>query len=262
MKPIQFARTSNIIVTLVLVMGTAVACKMPAALATPTATAIPTATASPTPTPRPKPASTFTPTIWIPPTRTPNATATAEYNNMFTIVNDFYKQGYIPVLNGTYYPMDSYLNTWAEIGWYSWHVAVSSAVDFILTAHMAWDSASKTPNESGCGITFHEQPDKEHYVIFVLSTGNIQFGMSTDRYHNIGYYPYGQPATKGEVDFSMIAVGNKFDFFVNNRHINTYTGFQNKMLDGELGFTVLSGTNAGFGTKCEITRDYLWKIQR
>ena len=126
---------------------------------------------------------------------------------------------------------------------------------------MAWESALKTPNPSGCGIVFRVQPTDEHYVIFVLSTGYIQFAIMTDKYHSQGLQYFGKSNYKGEVDFSMIVVGSKIDVFIGDKHIHTYTGFSGKMMDGVLGYTVLSGTNADYGTKCDITQADLWMIQ-
>ena len=163
-------------------------------------------------------------------------------------------------LFGSFLQMDDYSNTWAQIGWYRWTNTNYSPKDFLLTAHMAWESASKTPNESGCGITFRTQATKEHYVVFVLSTGYIEFAINTDSFHSNGRQYYGQSANQGEADFSLTAIGNKIDVFINNKHISTYTGFQGKMLDGILGYTVLSGTNASYGTKCTITKGNLWMI--
>ena len=216
--------------------------------------------ASLTSTPSPTPTLTFTPTNTILPTITPNATMTEAYNNMITVVNDFYKQGYIPSLQGRYLPMYNYVNSWAQIGWYRWTNTDFYPKDFVLTAHMDWNSASDTPNESGCGITFRIQPSDEHYVVFVLSTGYLEFAIRTDRFRDNGRQYYGAPAKNGSVEFSMTAVGNKIDIFINNKHIYTYTGLQGKMLDGELGYTVLSGTNADYGTKCIISHSNLWMI--
>ena len=258
MKAIQIARIFNIMLVLSLVSGTASACQMSTPTATPTM--IPTVTASPTSTPRPTATLTLTPTNKFFPTDIPNATKTEAYNSMLTVVNNFYKQGYIPSTQGRYFPLNNYYSTWAQIGWYSWTNTAFSPKDFVLTAHMAWESASDTPNESGCGITFRIQPTKEHYVVFVLSTGYIQFAIKTDKFRDDGRQYYGEQANKGAVDFSMTVVGDKIDVFINNKHITTYTGFQGKMLDGRLAYTVLSGTNASYGTRCATTQGNLWLI--
>ena len=256
MKTAKFVRT----IISILILGMMAACQSLTPVATPTPTATFTATSSPTSTPSPRPTATFSPFIKILPTNTPNATETEAYNSMAAVANAFYEQGYIPSPRGIYSQIDDYVDTWAQIDWYQWTNTPSSPKDFVLTAHMAWQSASKTPNPSGCGITFRIQPNKEHYIIFVLSTGYIRFGMRTDKWIDGGFKYYGQPAATGVADFAMTVVGSRVDVFINDKHINTYTGFQGKMLDGKLGYTVLSGTNTGYGTRCAITQGNLWTI--
>jgi hypothetical protein len=257
MKAIRFFR----MISLIFVLGTLTACQMPSFITKPTPTPTPTPTASPTSTPPPTATKKFTPTIMLIPTHTPNAAATEKYNAMFAVVNNLYDQGYVPSLNGTYIHLNDYTYTWAQLGWYRWTNTNFSPTDFVFKAHMSWESASKTPNASGCGITFHIQPNDEHYVVFVLSNGYIQFAIWTDAFHNQGLQFYGQPDNTGDVDFSMVVTGSKIIVFINDKYIYAYTGLVGKMTGGKLGYTTLSGTNAGYGTRCVITQADLWKIQ-
>jgi hypothetical protein len=238
------------------------ACQMPSFVTpptlTPTQTILPTntLTATYTLTRTPSLTFTFTPS----PSRTLNSTATAAYSAMTSTVKNLYEMGYIPDTNGTYFHLADYSHAWAQISWYSWQEIKHSPKDFIIKSHMAWQSASKTPNPSGCGIVFHLQPNREQDVIFVKSDGTVEFGIYTDYFHSQGKHYYGNPANQGDVDFLMLVLGTNVVVFVNGNYIYTYSTLQGKMQDGRIAFTTLSGTNADYGTRCTITQADLWMI--
>ena len=246
-------RFFKMLIVLVL-LGSILACATPSFLATPTPV--------PTSTPTPSLTATLPPTLTPRPSFTPNYTSTARYTEMYSFVQSLNSDGYIPSTKGTYNALKNFTDDWAQLAWYSWQTTGYEPADFVLQAHMAWDSASKTPNPSGCGVVFHIQDNNQHYVIFILTTGYLEFGISTDQFRNSGAAYYGGPASKGEADFAMSAVNDKFDVFINGVYIKTFHGLQGKMTDGALGFTVLSGTNAGFGTHCEVSDAKLWTIEK
>ncbi len=126
---------------------------------------------------------------------------------------------------------------------------------------MAWSSDYQTPNSSGCGVVFHLQPDNTHYAVFVLSHGYVSFGINTGQFSGQPLEYWGKTQNKGEADFAMTSIGPQFNVFVNGKHIQSYTGFQGKMTSGDLGFSVLSGTNVGYGTECNITHAELWTFK-
>ena len=245
------------------VLGLSLAsCGLTFAKATPTPLP-PTATSTtvPTPTRTSTATKTLIPTFTRVPTATLNATATQQYNDMFDFVASLQDDGYLDTTDGVYHSLDDYSKQWAQLDWYLWSNTDYQPKDFVLRAHMAWSSDIETPNPSGCGVVFHIQPSNDHYVIFLQNTGYVQFGIIVNRnWQGNDWSRWGKAQNKGEADFAMTSVGSKIDVFVNGKHIKRFTGFQSKMTDGVLGFTVLSGTNAGYGTECDITNADLWML--
>ncbi|MBN2386907.1 MAG: hypothetical protein JXB85_07795 [Anaerolineales bacterium] len=222
----------------------------------------PTATATATPTEAPTPTATTRPTLTPPPTRTPNLAATQAYEDMAADVQGYYDNGYIESTNGSYYPLDEFFADWAQIGWYSWQQTGYDPADFVLQAHFSWETDTSTPNPSGCGIVFRLQNDGAHYVIFVTTDGYLHFGVNDAYFQFSGGQGYYAPAaTGGEADFAMTVSGSTFNMFIDGEHVKTYYGRTNDWLEGDLAYTILSGTNAGFGTRCEITNSELWVLE-
>ncbi|KAF0106650.1 MAG: cellulose 1 4-beta-cellobiosidase [Anaerolineaceae bacterium] len=229
------------------------ACSLGAILATPTPSSTPTPAYTPTNTPRP----TLTPR----PTATPNATVTAQYNDMVQFVQDAANAGYIDSANGEYHRLDDYSEAWAQINWYQWMPTGHAPDDFVFRAHMAWESASQTPDPSGCGILFRLQDDGDHYGFLITSDGQVHFILS-EAYFNFGGKVYhGQNRSAGEIDFAMTAQGDTFNVFVNGNRLGAFYGHKDTMLSGELAYTVISGTNKDYGTRCEITNAELWVLK-
>jgi hypothetical protein len=258
------ARLLSTIILVILVTTPVTSCALPSLKPTPTPvpTATSTQTASPTATVIPTATRTLTPTMWVRPTNTIDATGTAQSNAMLEIVSELHDEGYLPSVKGVYGHIDDYSAQWAQLGWYQWSNTGWRPQDFVLKAHLSWISDTKTPNPSGCGILFHVQPTYEHYVVFIYSIGYMSFKIRTDTLRTLGYDYFGPSQNEGEADFMMTSIGPKYDFFINGKHIKSYTGFEGKMTSGDLAFTVLSGTNAGFGTECKITQADLWMVKK
>jgi hypothetical protein len=183
---------------------------------------------------------------------------------MVTFVQTLNTDGYLTTTNGSFHKLDDFDEEWAQINWYHYWMTGYDPSDFILRAHMAWSTDTTTPNPSGCGIVFRMQDDQEGlYVVTVTTAGYVKYGILRDNYirasGGLGYF--GQPAVSGEADFAMVAVRDRFDIFINGERIRTYYGKTNDWLEGDLAYTILSGTNAGYGTRCEMTNIALWEIE-
>jgi len=253
---------SAIVITLILVIAFLVtSCGLPLAKATPTLPPTSTMRPSSTATLKPTATITLTPTMWHLPTNTIDATGTAQYNEIFDHVTWLYDEGYLPSLDGLSRHLDDYSNQWAQLNWYQWNDTGWEVKDFVLKTHMAWSSDFETPNPSGCGIVFRIQNTNEHYVVFLLSLGYVDFAITTDQVNEQPWVYWGPSQNQGEADFTLTAIGSKIDVFVNGKHIKTFTGYQGKWEEGGLGFTTLSGTNAGYGTRCDITNADLWMVK-
>ena len=224
----------------------------PQPTATPTQAATPTNTLRPSPTPRP--------------TRTPNLAATQNAAELNAEVKAYYDKGYLATTDGRFVMLDDFSYDWAQLGWYNWLPLKDSASDFFLSGHFKWDSAFKNSDISGCGFIFDLQPNDDHYAVF-LDRAKIFF-LITD--HALGYSKPMSP-TRGtgrvkfdypaEADFTLIVKNAYAYVLVNNEVVGEYTLAQSRSLRGDLGLTVLSGTNRDYGTHCEMTNLHLWVPQ-
>lgn len=229
-------------------------------------------TPAPTPANTPKPTATNTPTPTITPTftatprptATPNLAATQKYAEFNKEVQSYFDSGYLASRDGTIKQIDDFADDWAQIGWYQWYPLGQEVSDFSLSAHFKWMSASKNADESGCGFAFAIQPDSGHYAVFLdknkvifldadSSYGN--FARSVGRTTGSGRVKIDNPA---EADFTVIVNGISAYVLVNNEFIGQYTLSKSRILRGDLGLTVLSGTNKGYGTHCEMTNIHLF----
>ena len=216
-----------------------------------TNTIVPTATVTATPSPTPFP------------TQTPNMAATQRAEELNAEVQLYFDQGYISTTNGRFKELEDFNYDWAQLGWYNWLPLEESASDFFLSGHFTWNSAFQNSDISGCGFIFSIQENNDHYAVF-LDRSKVFF-LITDR--SLGYSKPITP-TRGtgrvkfdypaEADFSLIVQDHSAYVLVDGKEVGQYTLAQSRPMEGRLGLTVLSGTNRGYGTRCEMTNLHLW----
>jgi len=218
---------------------------------TATETAVPTATktARPSPTPRP--------------TQTPNLAATERAVELNAEVQEYFDRGYVITTEGRFTELDNYSDEYAYLGAYKPPLVIDSAGDFFLSAHFRWSSALENSDAAGCGFIFGLQPNFDHYAVFLDRTKvefrirNLELGYSTrvKPTRATGRVNFAYPA---EADFTLILKGANAFVLVNGEVIGEYTLLQGRSVRGDLGLTVLSGTNKDYGTRCEMTNLHLW----
>jgi len=236
------------------------ACGTNTPVAPATTTAVPTSTPQP---PTPTITKTAFPSATPRPTRTPNLTATQQFEDWSVEAQSYVEAGYLKAAEGKFYKLDSFSEEWAQLGWYSsWHINIS-ATDFFMSGRLRWSSAYRSADISGCGFVFAEQENGDHYAVF-LDKSKVLF-VETEEY----YYPIGPTRGTGRVNF-----GNPFDHaveadltlivqdayayvLVDGELVGEYTLSQSKILTGTVGLALLSGTNKDFGTRCIITNLHL-----
>jgi hypothetical protein len=224
----------------------------PAATSTPnptsTATLVPTATSTPTNTPRP--------------TRTPNLAATQRAEDILAEAQTYVDLGYLSSAVGDFEEYDDFQEEWAQLGWYQrWHMD-EKAQDFFLSAHLKWSSAYRNADISGCGFVFAAQQSGDHYAIFLDRTQVLflyadlaaGFSRKVGLTSGTGRVKFDNPADQPvEADLTLIVNGTSAYVLVDGELIGKYTLAQSKNLNGNIGLTLLSGTNKDFGTRCEMT---------
>ena len=225
------------------------------------ATPEPTATSTLTSTPAPTSTKTPTPTITPLPTRTPNLAATQRSAEWNAEIQKYFDEGYIDTTEGRFKKLDDFAGEWAQLNWYRTMRLGESASNFIYSAHFNWSTASKTPNPSGCGVVFAIQEDGSDFSVFLDQAGVVYLrtkythGLRVGVTRGGGLLQLGNPA---EADFALNVYNHYSYVLVDGEVVGEYTLPQSDLIEGELGVSILSGTNKDYGTRCEITNMHLW----
>jgi hypothetical protein len=234
-------------------------------------TPLPSPTTVPSRTPLP---STFTPEATATqtprpsstpkPTRTPNFEATAQYDAVAAKVKEYFDAGYISTSKGVAFRhLPLFTDHWAQIDWFQWTYLDYSPADFVIETDLKWESASAVANSSGCGFVFRLADKDNFYVMFVSLKGYVEstiFSGGNSAFLSRGYY--GSAAQNGGVHLTLIVEGDTFRVLIDDKFIKSYTGFKAKLLSGKLAYTVFSGTNKDYGTRCTFSNTDLWTIKK
>lgn len=247
-KQYSFVSFFLLLVLVSLACGSAQA--TPTQVSTATITVVPSQTPRPFPTPRP--------------TKTPNLEATQRADELNAVVQDYFEKGYLTTPNGKLTELDDFVEEWAQLGWYQWWTLNHNASDFYMSAHFRWQSAYRNADISGCGFAFAIQDDGDQYAVF-LDRSRVYFVDAGQYYSPIGStrgtggVKFDNPADKAvEADFTLIVKGAYAYVIVDNELVGEYTLTQSRPLFGNIGLTLLSGTNKDYGTRCEMTNVHLW----
>ena len=233
------------------------------------ATEIPaSSTPQPTATQTFTPTVTSTPTITPRPTRTPNLAATARADEINAEAQKYFDMGLLSTSKGSIEEYDDFSEEWAQLGWYQWVMLNDRVTDFFLSARVKWSSAYRNADVSGCGFVFAIQDNGDHYAVF-LDRSKVLFLDADSDYNysrlvgltrgtgrvSFNNNPADQPI---EANFTIIVNDAYTYVLVDDEIVGEYTLSQSKLLDGNLGLTILSGTNKDYGTRCEMTNIHAW----
>ena len=188
--------------------------------------------------------------------------ATAQAQSMLDLVQALYHDGVLTTTAGTYYSLEDFDKSWAQINWYMWWYTGLSPTDFVIRADASWDSASTSANwwASGCGFVFREDGVPNHYLAYLGLDGYVYFARTVrDKRASLGYSYYGRLDTpSGQAQIMLVVEGTKITFFVNGERVHTRQ--DQGLSSGNLALTLLSGINTGFGTRCRMTNIELWEL--
>jgi hypothetical protein len=236
----------------------------------PTNTAVPP-TASPTITETPTPTYTITPdrpATKAATTSTAIAKMTETAQPMADTIQKLYDEGYLASTDGTYFQLADFDESWAQIRYYQWWLTDYAPQEFVISADAQWWSASDNANWylSGCGFVFRVIDSSNHFLVYLATAGRIVVHrvVKDQRYimgvsNNIPFTLKGDSA-----QIMMIVQGVKMTFFVNGQevfHASDNLLQSQAFKSGLLGYTLVSGTNKGYGTRCKMTNVKLWYIQ-
>jgi hypothetical protein len=215
----------------------------------------------PTPVPPTNPPA-LPPTESIPPSPVPDIPSPQPQTGEFdALLQKFVEKGYVKSTDGEIVPIDPFKEEWAHLNYYQWWTLDQQTSDLVFSGHFKWSSSNSTPDLSGCGVVFGLQENDDHYAVF-LDKGRIAFYMNrgstvyeVGKTRGPGRVNFGNPA---EADFAL-AVKGKSAYVSVDGEVTEYTLSADQSTSGDFALTLLSGTNSGYGTRCEMTDMFLFK---
>lgn len=233
----------------------------------PTEVIPPTAPQLPTEAPTEKSPTNEAPEPTQVPTRDKGSQATAQAQPMADFVASLQEQGHLGKTEGTYFALDDFEDSLAQINYWQWTRTDYSPKNFVVRSNVEWASASDTANWdwSGCGFLFRENVDKsEYYMVQLGLDGFIWAGSSvankTTWANTQKHLSLDIP--EGNAELVLIVDDTNVTVLVNGQEAfqtkNNLLG--SRLTSGPLSFMLNSGTNAGFGTRCKWTNVELWEL--
>ncbi|NIM94642.1 MAG: hypothetical protein GTO18_13155 [Anaerolineales bacterium] len=187
--------------------------------------------------------------------------ARAPSQQMVDHISQLYEMNLLTTMEGEYQRLPDFNASWAMINYYDWYPTGHLLSDFVIRANIDWSSSSEVANwwNTGCGFVFRMNARGDHYLVFVGMDNWLylyrRLDYSIDR---IGKWNYGSlELPTGQAELVMIAEGDHLTFMVNDVQVGSFQ--EPKFSSGLLGYAIVSGTNEGFGTKCEMTDIELWE---
>lgn len=181
--------------------------------------------------------------------------ATQRAGPVMEIVQKLVDSGVLLSANGTFYALEDFDHTWAQLGWYQWWGTDHSPENFAIAAHAEMTSASDRANwpDAGCGFVFAEKDNKNHNLAYLSMDGYVQiYGIRNGSWRFLANKRYGNlPTPSSEADIALVVYNKRIIFFVNGQQVVSV--IDKIMGSGDLNLTLLSGTNKDFGTRCRMT---------
>jgi hypothetical protein len=258
MKKVRFSWLGFMILVLFVA---SIACSSAAAptAVPPTSTSVPptsTATATTPPTSTPKP------------TATPNLAATQEAQQDQATLQQYVDSGYISSTQGMFYDLTDNTREMAQKNYldYDFTGFDGQVSDFAAWADLKWSSAAPVsyPEFSGCGFGFRMKDNGDAYTAMVtddsvLVTWCFQALKGCGRVGKTSGKGTVKLANPGEAHFEFIVNGGKAVALVNGDLVAKYTLFTDRLTDpGFFTYSIISGTNKDYGTRCTVTNGKIW----
>jgi hypothetical protein len=191
--------------------------------------------------------------------------STAQAQPMYNQVQVLYSDGVISSSGGHYFLLDDFDEKWAQRNWFSWWVIDHHPTNFILRADASYESdpSDKTPelDSSGCGVVFRQKDEDHFYIGYLGMDGYAYFDVFNGQYvDRMGRGYYGEYSMSGEEELMLVVENDLMIIYVNGKEIIKREAQTHP--EGEIGLTLLSGTNKGFGTHCKMTNIELWELEQ
>jgi hypothetical protein len=196
-------------------------------------------------------------------------TATAQVVELQNTVERYVESGYLPSFDGQLFDLDDFQKEAAKRNYVDFAPAgyPERFKDFAAWADIKLSSAAPAnyPEFSGCGFIFHAEDNGDSYsalvtkdsivVGYCLASGRNGCGR-VGKTRGTGTLQLSNPL---DVHFEFIVHGMHAYALVDRAFVAEYTLFADQIADpGHFGYGMISGTNRGYGTRCEISNAKLW----
>lgn len=162
-------------------------------------------------------------------------------------------QGVISGIQEEYIPFEDISREFAQINYFSWWNTEYAPSSFVIRSDITWESASDTANWpfSGCGWVFGEKDSDNFHMAFLSLDGYGLLKKWVDGKEEVLVkHRYGNlDIPEGSAEMILSVQDDRAAFFVDGEEM--YNIYDGNIDPGSLSFAVLSGTNKGFGTRCE-----------
>jgi len=229
---------------------------------------------SKTPTITPSPTRDFQATLAIRETNVAKTATSAAFqktqnaNPMAELVEKLYNDGYITTKDGTFSKLDNFSEQWAKLDWYQyWYQGDEKYANFVLSFSARMQSASDKANwhHAGCGVVFRHVDNENHLFLIIAQNGIMSL---RKRVKDVVYLvrdskKYSSQIPVENVYVNLIVDGMNVIIFADGNPILEARDplLGSTLREGRLAFSVMSGTNKGYGTRCSMTDIWLWELK-
>lgn len=187
----------------------------------------------------------------------------ADKTEFLETLSNLEKSGIIPWTDeGQLISYGSFSDSYTNMGVAKYYT-ITEADHYVLSSKISWLSATNTPNGSvsGCGLILGAGPDAGNYLMAsIRMNGYLYFnGKKLDQGLSYGQQFIQNPSIQGEATMTLVVNGSSVSIYLNGNQILSNN---NVILPGNgLGFSILSGTNKDFGTRCTFDEIFLYTWQ-
>jgi len=201
-----------------------------------------------------------------PPSKTPTPTATEtppDVSEIEPLLEGLSEKGILHSSQGAYIPLEDFSDSLAKIFFIESYPTGYAPADFVFTGKVDWESDGNTPQleTSSCGIKFREK-DKNHFYIATLNLdGTVDFNVfNGGRWVNVGYAFFDKRSFHKTASFTLIAEEDWVTILVDGEQMIRKQ--LQTIREGDLSYTISSGINTGFGTRCKISSPQLFILNQ
>ena len=189
--------------------------------------------------------------------------ATAQAQPIADQIQALYSQGVLDTTEGDFTRLEDFDESWAQIDWFKWWRTGYSPENFVIRTDASWSSASDKANwyNSGCAFVFGEIDQYNFHFIHVAMDGYVYLAYwQKGKGHLIAQRPVkGITRPDGKAEIMLVVHDKRVTVYVDGTQV--LSEYASLLKSGGLGLTLSSGTNIGYGTRCQMKNVDLWIIE-